>query len=124
MYKVEKEKIEADDLMAKNRFARAIAQYNSVDALIEDFTTEVENKQKARGLYDGFLVRSGELEIVKHLDEMTNEQIMKLNLPTGIPFVYELDKETLKPVVSMQFLGDEETGMHLFFGGEDINSYQ
>ncbi|MDQ8198091.1 hypothetical protein QEH56_08035 [Pelagicoccus enzymogenes] len=66
---IEKEKIEADDLMAKNRFARAIAQYNSVDALIEDFTTEVENKQKARGLYDGFLVRSGELEIVKHLDE-------------------------------------------------------
>ena len=48
--------------------------------------------------------------IVKHLDEMSNDQIMKLNLPTGIPFVYELDKETLKPVVSMQFLGDEETG--------------
>jgi len=47
--------------------------------------------------------------IVKHLDDMSNEDIMKLNLPTGIPFVYELDKETLKPVVSMQFLGDEET---------------
>ena len=41
---------------------------------------------------------------------MSNEDIMKLNLPTGIPFVYELDKETLKPVMSMQFLGDEETG--------------
>jgi hypothetical protein len=26
----------------------------------------------------------------------------------GIPFVYELD-EDMKPVVSMQFLGDEET---------------
>ena len=48
--------------------------------------------------------------IVKHLDDMSNEEIMKLNLPTGIPFVYELNKETLKPVVSMQFLGDEETG--------------
>merc|ERR1711973_75143 len=47
--------------------------------------------------------------IVKHLDEVSNEDIMKLNLPTGIPFVYELNKETLKPVVSMQFLGDEET---------------
>ena len=44
-----------------------------------------------------------------HLDKMTNEQIMKLNLPTGIPFVYELDDETLEPVSSMQFLGDEET---------------
>merc|ERR1711970_423337 len=46
--------------------------------------------------------------IVKHLDEMTDEEIMGCNLPTGIPFVYELD-ENLKPVVSMQFLGDEET---------------
>jgi len=47
--------------------------------------------------------------IVCHLDKMSNEQIMALNLPTGIPFVYELDDETLEPVVSMQFLGDEET---------------
>lgn len=46
--------------------------------------------------------------IVKHLDNMSDEAIMNLNLPTGIPFVYELD-ENFKPVVSMQFLGDEET---------------
>jgi len=46
--------------------------------------------------------------IVKHLDGMSNEAIMGLNLPTGIPFVYELD-ENMKPVVSMQFLGDPET---------------
>lgn len=46
--------------------------------------------------------------IVKHLDSMSDEAIMGLNLPTGIPFVYELD-ENLKPVVSMKFLGDEET---------------
>lgn len=46
--------------------------------------------------------------IVKHLDNMTDEEIMGCNLPTGIPFVYELDNE-LKPVVSMKFLGDEET---------------
>lgn len=46
--------------------------------------------------------------IVKHLDEMSDEAIMGLNLPTGIPFVYELD-ENLKPVVSMKFLGDPET---------------
>lgn len=47
--------------------------------------------------------------IVMHLDKMSNEAIMKLNLPTGIPFVYELDDETLEPIVSMQFLGDEAT---------------
>ena len=33
---------------------------------------------------------------------------MEVNLPTGIPIVYELDKN-FKPVKPMQFLGDEET---------------
>ena len=46
--------------------------------------------------------------VVKHLDNISDEDIMGLNLPTGIPFVYELD-ENMKPVVSMKFLGDEET---------------
>ncbi|XP_011505029.1 PREDICTED: phosphoglycerate mutase 1 [Ceratosolen solmsi marchali] len=46
--------------------------------------------------------------IVKHLDQLSNDEIMGLNLPTGIPFVYELD-ENFKPVISMKFLGDEET---------------
>lgn len=46
--------------------------------------------------------------IVKHLDAITDSDIMGLNLPTGIPFEYQLD-ENLKPVVSMKFLGDEET---------------
>ncbi|KDR20387.1 phosphoglycerate mutase 2 [Zootermopsis nevadensis] len=46
--------------------------------------------------------------IVKHLDGLSDEAIMGLNLPTGIPFVYELDAD-LKPVVSMKFLGDPET---------------
>lgn len=39
---------------------------------------------------------------------MSDAAIMELNLPTGIPIVYELDKD-LKPIKPMQFLGDEET---------------
>ncbi|KOB70988.1 Phosphoglyceromutase [Operophtera brumata] len=39
---------------------------------------------------------------------LSDAAIMELNLPTGIPFVYELD-EDMKPVDSMTFLGDEET---------------
>ena len=31
--------------------------------------------------------------IVKHLDNMTDEEIMGCNLPTGIPFVYELNED-------------------------------
>lgn len=48
--------------------------------------------------------------IVKHLDQMSNDAIMGLNLPTGIPFMYTLDKD-LRPVPggSLQFLGDPET---------------
>ena len=46
--------------------------------------------------------------IVKHLEGLSEEAIVELNLPTGIPMVYELDKN-LKPIKPMQFLGDEET---------------
>lgn len=39
---------------------------------------------------------------------MSDAAIMELNLPTGIPIVYELDAN-LKPVKPMAFLGDAET---------------
>ncbi|MCO5143083.1 MAG: 2,3-diphosphoglycerate-dependent phosphoglycerate mutase [Oligoflexia bacterium] len=42
--------------------------------------------------------------LVKHLDSISNEDIMQLNIPTGIPLVYELDKE-LKPIKNY-YLGD------------------
>ncbi|XP_068155583.1 phosphoglycerate mutase 2 [Drosophila tropicalis] len=46
--------------------------------------------------------------VVKHLDEISDEAIMGLNIPTGLPFVYDLD-ECIKPVGKIQFLGDPET---------------
>ena len=36
--------------------------------------------------------------IVKHLDGISDDDIAGVNIPTGIPLVYELDEETLKPV--------------------------
>ncbi len=44
--------------------------------------------------------------IIKHLDQLTDEEIMELNVPTGIPLVYELDDQ-LKPI-KKYYLGDEE----------------
>jgi len=44
--------------------------------------------------------------LVKHLDEMSEEEIVKLNIPTGIPLVYELD-EQLHPL-KHYYLGDQE----------------
>ena len=44
--------------------------------------------------------------LVKHLDEISDEEIVGLNIPTGIPLVYEFD-EDLRPV-SSGYLGDED----------------
>jgi 2,3-bisphosphoglycerate-dependent phosphoglycerate mutase len=44
--------------------------------------------------------------LVKHLDGVSDEEIVGLNIPTGIPLVYELDGD-LKPLRS-GYLGDPE----------------
>jgi 2,3-bisphosphoglycerate-dependent phosphoglycerate mutase len=44
--------------------------------------------------------------LVKHLDGVSDEAIVELNIPTGIPLVYELDRD-LKPIKS-EYLGDPE----------------
>jgi len=44
--------------------------------------------------------------LVKYLDNVSDEAITELNIPTGIPLVYELD-ETLKPIKSY-YLGDPD----------------
>ncbi|MCC1495703.1 2,3-diphosphoglycerate-dependent phosphoglycerate mutase [Alcanivorax sp. 1008] len=44
--------------------------------------------------------------LVKHLDQISEQDILKLNIPTGIPLVYELD-DNLKPLRSY-YLGDAE----------------
>ncbi len=37
--------------------------------------------------------------IVKHLDQVSDADIAGLNIPTGMPLVYELDEDTLAPAV-------------------------
>ncbi len=44
--------------------------------------------------------------LVKYLDGISDQDIVELNIPTGIPLVYELD-ESLKPIRSF-YLGDPE----------------
>ncbi len=44
--------------------------------------------------------------LVKYLDNVSDEKIVNLNIPTGIPLVYELD-DNLKPVKNY-YLGDPE----------------
>jgi 2,3-bisphosphoglycerate-dependent phosphoglycerate mutase len=42
--------------------------------------------------------------LVKYLDKIADEEIVKLNIPTGIPLIYELD-DNLKPIKNY-YLGD------------------
>ena len=44
--------------------------------------------------------------LVKHLDNISEEDIVELNIPTGMPLVYELD-DRLKPL-NRYYLGDPE----------------
>ena len=44
--------------------------------------------------------------LVKHLDKVSDDGISEINIPTGIPLVYELDKN-LKPL------------RHFYLGGEE-----
>jgi 2,3-bisphosphoglycerate-dependent phosphoglycerate mutase len=45
--------------------------------------------------------------LVKYLDDVSNSDIVELNIPTGIPLVYELDDD-LKPIKERYYLGDPE----------------
>jgi len=53
--------------------------------------------------------------LVKYLDDIPSDVICELNIPTGVPLVYELDEETLKPIpqddaiapLSGRYLGDQ-----------------
>jgi 2,3-bisphosphoglycerate-dependent phosphoglycerate mutase len=42
--------------------------------------------------------------LIQHLEKMTPEQIMEVNVPTGIPLLYELDANL--GVISKRYLGD------------------
>jgi 2,3-bisphosphoglycerate-dependent phosphoglycerate mutase len=44
--------------------------------------------------------------LVKHLDHISDDEIPALNIPTGIPLVYELDENLM--VLSHHYLGDPE----------------
>lgn len=44
--------------------------------------------------------------LVKYLDDVSEAEIVKLNIPTGVPLVYELDAD-LKPI-KHYYLGDQE----------------
>lgn len=78
----------------------------TVDRFLPVWTDEIAPKIKA-GKQVLIVAHGNSLRaLVKHLEQMSEEEIMDVNIPTGIPLVYELD-ENLKPI-SKRYLGDED----------------
>lgn len=66
----------------------------------EEVVPEICKHQKVLLVAHGNSLRA----LVQHLEHLSQAEIMELNLPTGIPLIYELDQD-LK-VVSKRFVGD------------------
>lgn len=67
-----------------------------------DIAPDLENGLTPLVVAHGNSIRA----LLKHLDDIDEEEIVGLNIPTGIPLVYELDGD-LKPI-SSRYLGDPE----------------
>ena len=68
----------------------------------ETIATSVQSGEKVLIVAHGNSLRA----LIKYLDKITDEKIVGLNIPTGVPLVYELDSD-LKPI-KHYYLGDPE----------------
>jgi 2,3-bisphosphoglycerate-dependent phosphoglycerate mutase len=80
----------------KDTVIRFLPYWNDV------ITPAVKSGQRVLIVAHGNSLRS----LVKHLDNISDEEIPDLNIPTGVPLVYELDDQ-MRPI-RHYYLGDEE----------------
>ncbi len=79
---------------------------DTVDRVVPYFDEEIAPKIRA-GKRVLIAAHGNSLRaLVKHLDNISDDDIVSLNIPTGMPLVYKLDAN-LKPI-SKQYLGDPE----------------
>ena len=69
----------------------------------ETILPSIQQQQKVLIVAHGNSLRA----LVKYLDGLSDEEILDVNIPTGIPLVYDLDEKL--NVKSKKYLGDEET---------------
>ncbi|KAI0230165.1 putative phosphoglycerate mutase [Lamellibrachia satsuma] len=85
------------EMMDKNLIPKAECLKDTVSRVLpywyDVIVPEIKRGQRVLIAAHGNSLRA----LVKYLDNMTDDAIMGLNIPTGIPLVYELDKD-LKPV--------------------------
>lgn len=100
-------------LVAKKDLPRAETLKDTVDRFLpywfEEIVPALQAKKKVLICAHGNSLRA----LVKHLDNISDKDITGLNIPTGIPLVYELTDElkaegTLKGAKTSYYLGDPE----------------
>ena len=90
----------------ENQLPKTEALKHTVDRFIPYWSEEIVPSIKA-GKNVLICAHGNSLRaLVKHLDGVSDEDITELNIPTGIPLVYELD-ENLK-AIKHYYLGDPE----------------
>lgn len=80
----------------KDTVARFLPLWNSIIA------PKIKTGEKVLIVAHGNSIRA----LMQHLENLTADEIMGVNMPTGIPMMYELDKD-LK-VIKREFIGDPE----------------
>ena len=88
------------------KFPKAECLKDTVARVVPYYETEIAPKIKAGKRLIVAAHGNSLRALVKYLDGVSDEQITQLNIPTGIPLVYDLD-EDLK-VIGSRYLGDEE----------------
>ncbi len=89
----------------KGKFPRGESLKDTVDRVVPYFQTEIMPKIK-EGKKIIITAHGNSLRaLVKYLNEISDEDIIQYNIPTGIPLVFEMDDD-MKPTNSY-FLGDE-----------------
>jgi 2,3-bisphosphoglycerate-dependent phosphoglycerate mutase len=88
------------------KFPKTECLKDTVSRVVPYFETEILPKVKA-GQRLLIAAHGNSLRaLVKYLDDIPESEIVGLNIPTGIPLVYDLD-ENLKPI-SSYYLGDAQ----------------
>ncbi|MBN2574523.1 MAG: 2,3-diphosphoglycerate-dependent phosphoglycerate mutase [Deltaproteobacteria bacterium] len=92
--------LKPDELPATECLKDTVARF--LPAWHEQITPVIKSGKRVLIAAHGNSLRA----LVKYLDEMSDKDIIELNIPTGIPLVYELD-DKLKPI-KHYYLGDQE----------------
>ena len=90
----------------KGKFPGTECLKDTVGRVVPYWETEIAPKIKAGKRLIVAAHGNSLRSLVKHLDGIADDKIVQLNIPTGIPLIYELDAD-LKPIKSY-YLGDAE----------------